>query len=86
MERSFKDNCMHTTLAVRKIAIWNIQVLNTVHSLCPTCGEPININPNCDKGHSYALRNSILHLLSGASDETILEEEKHWDRFSQMVD
>jgi hypothetical protein len=39
--------------------------------------------PKCDKGHSYALRNGILDLLSVASDENILEEEKHWDRFAQ---
>jgi SAM-dependent methyltransferase len=56
--------------------------------LCPTCREPININPSlsasiCDKGHSFALRNGILDLLSGTNDENILEEEKHWDEFAQ---
>jgi SAM-dependent methyltransferase len=56
--------------------------------LCPTCREPININSSsssskCNKGHSFALRNGILDLLSGTSEENILEEEKHWDKFAQ---
>src|SRR5919106_157057 len=56
--------------------------------LCPTCREPIDINPRsssskCNKGHSFALRNGILDLLSGTNDENILEEEEHWDKFAQ---
>ena len=56
--------------------------------LCPICREPININQNssaskCEKGHSFALTNGILDLLSGTSTENILEEEKHWDKFAQ---
>jgi SAM-dependent methyltransferase len=56
--------------------------------LCPICREPININPStpkseCDAGHSFALTNGILDLLSSTSEENILEEEKHWDRFAQ---
>jgi SAM-dependent methyltransferase len=56
--------------------------------LCPTCSEPIDINPRssyskCNKGHSFALRNGILDLLSDTSDENILEEEEHWDKFAQ---
>jgi SAM-dependent methyltransferase len=56
--------------------------------LCPICKEQININPNstvsnCDKGHSFALTDGILDLLSGTIDENILDEEKHWDKFAQ---
>jgi SAM-dependent methyltransferase len=56
--------------------------------LCPICMEPINVNPSstsssCDKGHNFSLTNGILDLLSGTSQENILEEEKHWDKFAQ---
>jgi SAM-dependent methyltransferase len=56
--------------------------------LCPTCREPIDINldssfSRCKKGHSFTLRNGILDLISDTSDENILEEEEHWDKFAK---
>jgi SAM-dependent methyltransferase len=54
--------------------------------LCPICNQPVKTGVascTCAKGHEFAIINSsIIDFLPNIDDETIKEEEKHWDDFA----
>jgi SAM-dependent methyltransferase len=54
--------------------------------LCPICNQPIGISVTscaCAKGHKFTMRNNIIDFLPNIDDETLKEEEKHWDQYAK---
>jgi SAM-dependent methyltransferase len=53
--------------------------------LCPVCNQPITLDIGmctCTKGHRYMIMKNIIDFLPNTNDESLKEEEQHWDRYA----
>ena len=52
--------------------------------LCPICNQPLSDGVEssvCNKGHEFTISDNIIDLLPNMNDETIKEEQEHWDHY-----